>query len=405
MIKDYFTIALKSLVHRKMRTFLTLIGIFIGIAAVVGLISLSQGFNNYLQDEFKELGADKIMVVPGGSSFGAIDSASPLTMDDFEVIRDSTGVAEASYWQYKVATIEWGKDDVGFYFVWTYPLDETRHLVEQLGTINILEGRRLKDSDRGKAVVGYDYAHYAGFEKNIVLGSKIIVNGEQFKIVGIHEKIGNPSDDRMVLIQEDDYTELFDIDEPELNTIVARVPDGRDPAGVVENIEKDLRRHRGLKVGEEDFEVTTFEELIQAFMTVFAIVGVVLVGIASISLFVGGINIMNTMYTSVIERTKEIGIMKAIGARNKDVLMIFLVEAGFLGMIGGALGVIFGIIFAKTVEYIGAASLGTELLQAAIPWWLVVGALLFAFLLGSFAGSWPARQASKMNPVDALRTE
>ena len=406
MIKDYLKIAMNNFTHRKLRTFLTLIGIFIGIAAVVGLISLAQGFNNYLNDEFKQLGVDKIIITPSGSSFGASDSVSdPLTKDDVKVVSKSTGVDEASYYAYKIGTIEWGKDDIGFNVVYTFPFGDTRKLVEEVATLEIADGRDLKESDRGKAVVGYDYLNYKDFGKNVGVGDKITINGKDFSIVGVNKKIGDPPDDRSIILAEKDYENLFDGNKDEVSSIIVRVHDGFKPSDVVKNIEKDLRKSRGLKEGREDFEVQTFEELIATFLTVFAIVGFVLVGIAGISLVVGGIGIMNTMYTSVIERTKEIGIMKAIGARNEDILILFLIESGLLGLVGGVIGVVLGMGFAKAVEYIGGAFLGTELLKAAMPAWLILGALAFAFILGTVSGITPARQASKMNPVDALRTE
>jgi len=405
MIKDYFQIAIKNLTHRKLRTFLTLIGIFVGIAAVVGLISLTQGFNDYLQDEFRNLGADKILIAPKGSSFGASsDSNNPITTKDVEIIRKSTGVQEAGYYKYSVAKIEWGKDDLGFYVVYAYPFDDSRKLIEEVANLKIYKGRRLKNSDSKKVVIGYDYPISKDFNENIGVGDKITINSVEFDVVGVHQKIGNPQDDRSIVMTESDYEDLFGKTD-EVSSIMVRVNDGRIPSNVVKNIEKDLRKSRGLKKGEEDFEVTTFEELIQSFLNVFAIIQVVLVGIAGISLIVGGIGIMNTMYTAVVERTKEIGIMKAIGARNEDILIIFLLESGLLGLTGGILGVGLGIGFAKTVEYLGGAQFGTELLQAAIPAWLVIGALAFAFILGTLSGITPARQASKMNPVDALRTE
>jgi putative ABC transport system permease protein len=132
---------------------------------------------------------------------------------------------------------------------------------------------------------------------------------------------------------------------------------------------------------------------------------VFLVGIAAISLLVGGIGIMNTMYTSVLERTKEIGTMKAVGAKNSDILLIFLFESGLIGLIGGIIGTLLGLGISKTVEFIAITSLHTTLLQAAVPFYLVGGCLSFAFLIGALSGTIPALMASKLKPVDALRYE
>ncbi len=132
-------------------------------------------------------------------------------------------------------------------------------------------------------------------------------------------------------------------------------------------------------------------------------VQVLLVGIAAISLLVGAIGILNTMYTAVLERRREIGIMKAIGARNSDVLYIFLVESGLLGLTGGIIGLLLGVGIAKLIQLIAYLALGESLIQATIPIWLIIGSLTFAFLIGALSGTLPARQASLLHPVDALR--
>ncbi|MCF7872087.1 ABC transporter permease [Candidatus Woesearchaeota archaeon] len=399
--------AFTNLSHRRIRTFLTLIGIFVGIAAVVALVSLAQGFQNYLDTEFKELGADKILINPAGSAFGLNDkNPDPLTTKDIEIIRDVNGVKEVSSYSYEVSTVTWGDNDQTFATIITYPLDENRKLLEEITTSEIISGRRLKKEDKFKAVIGYNYQNSNKFSENLITGKKIIIENKQFEVIGINDKIGSQQDDEAIYITQEAYFEIYpDENKEEVGAIFVRVKDGESPSEIVEKIEKDLRKNRNVKEGEEDFEVTTFEDLIQSFLNIFNIVQVVLVGIAAISLVVGGIGIMNTMYTAVIERTKDIGVMKAIGARNSDVLLIFVIESGFLGLVGGAMGVILGIILAKTVEYFGTNAFGTELLKAAMPWWLILGALAFAFTLGAVFGTLPARRASKMNPVDALRTE
>jgi putative ABC transport system permease protein len=183
-----------------------------------------------------------------------------------------------------------------------------------------------------------------------------------------------------------------------------QVKKGFDPDKVAGDIKKYLRKSRGQKEGEEDFTVQTSEQLAESFSTVFTIVQVVLIGLASISLLVGGIGIMNTMFTSVLERTREIGVMKAIGARNSDIMKIFLIEAGLLCTIGGGIGIILGIGISKLIQYV-AAQAGMGIIQAYFPWYLIVGALAFSFLVGTLSGIFPARRAAKLKPVDALRYE
>jgi len=163
-----------------------------------------------------------------------------------------------------------------------------------------------------------------------------------------------------------------------------------------------MRRDHDVKEGEEDFTVTTSIQLIEGFNNILDVVQIVLIGIAAISLFVGGVGIMNTMYTSVLQRRKEIGVMKSIGATNTDILMIFLFESGILGIIGGVFGVIFGLMLSKGVE-IAASLAGVDILKAYVSIPLVIGALLFSFIIGALSGFMPAKQASKLQPVDALR--
>ena len=147
----------------------------------------------------------------------------------------------------------------------------------------------------------------------------------------------------------------------------------------------------------------TAAELIKSFKTILDIVQGILIAIAAISLMVGGVGIMNTMYTSVLERTREIGIMKAIGAKNSQILTLFLIEAGLIGIVGGIIGIILGVGLSKIAVIIIGQALKTDLIQASFPLVLIVGSLLFSFLVGAASGILPAIQASKLKPVDALR--
>ena len=192
-----------------------------------------------------------------------------------------------------------------------------------------------------------------------------------------------------------------------MSMIFIKAKAGTNVTDVAERIEDKLKDYRNEKKSEEPktFAVSTSEQLLQAFSNVFGIVNAVLVGIAAISLLVGGVGIMNTMYTAVLERTREIGTLKAIGAKNSDVLLLFLFESGMLGLVGGAIGIALGFGISKAAEYIAAAALGTGLLKASFSWVLVAGALFFSFTIGALSGVMPAIQASRLRPVDALRWE
>ncbi|MEM2916486.1 MAG: ABC transporter permease [Candidatus Woesearchaeota archaeon] len=281
---------------------------------------------------------------------------------------------------------------------------EEADLMKQMNSWEIIEGRELSHKDKGKAVIGNDLAYKNLFNKEIQVGNKIEISGKTFEVVGILKRIGDPGTDTSVTIPEEEAREITG--EPEAYSyIVAQSAPGLNPEEVADNIEKAIRRDRHQKEGREDFTVQSSTELIESFMKVLFIIQAVFVGIAAISLLVGGIGIMNTMYTAVLERTREIGVMKAIGARNRDILALFLIESGFLGTAGGIIGIIIGSGISKIVEVAVNAQYGANTILAVFPPYLLVGALLFSFGVGAVSGLLPARRASKLKPVDALRYE
>ncbi len=405
MIWEYFRIAVNGIRRRSLRSWLTLIGIFIGIAAVVSLISIGQGLQDVVAEEFEALGANRILVQPGGSLFGLGGSSeNPLTQDDVDVVERVSGIRIASYTTFEVARMEWA-DDTEVGFVMSIPPGERGDLIQQLmRSDDLVEGSVLRDNERRRAIIGYDYGFSNRYDTNLVVGRKILVNGVEFQVAGIKTSEGNREDNVQVFLNEHDFEDLFDVDD-EVNLIVAEVFPGRVPAEVVPDIEEALRRHRDLRRGQEDFQVETFENVLESFLVLLNVINAIIIGIASISLFVGAVGITNTMYTAVVERTKEIGIMKAIGARNRDVQNMFIIESGLLGFAGGVIGVLFGVGISKLVEVVAANALGADLLVPAFPAWLIIGSLVFAFALGSISGYYPARRASRMDPVEALATE
>ncbi len=403
-MNDYFSLAFNNLRRRKLRSWLTMIGIFIGIAAVVALISLGQGLQGYIGDEFEKLGKDKIFIQP--KSFGPPGSAtSPslrLTDKDLKVVQKTRGVEWAIGMLYKVGQIEFKKQSEITYTIGLAPEDIP--FMSEVQSFDIEDGRWLREGDTYKIVVGYLHAYGEIWDNPVRIGNTIKIEDENFKVVGIVQKIGNNYDDAQVYVPKEVLRELLDMGDEE-SSILAKTASNYDPEDVGERIETKLRKSRDEKKGYETFNVQTSEQLLNTFQSIFAVIQAVLVGIAAISLLVGGIGIMNTMYTSVLERTKEIGTMKAIGARNSDILKIFLFESGLLGLVGGAIGVLIGVGLAKGTEYIAMAALGTLLLQAAFPAYLIFGALAFSFLIGTASGILPAMQAAKLKPADALRYE
>lgn len=282
---------------------------------------------------------------------------------------------------------------------------ETQEIILESSGMKVLRGqKKLREGDRYKAIIGYEYWAGNVFDRPVGVGDRLTLNDKKFEVVGEMSRVGNPEDDKQVYIPAKTAQELFDIKDEYLAGIV-KVKANYETDEVAENIEKALRKDRGLEEGEEDFQVQSLEQMMDATSLILDAVQWVVVAIALISLFVGGIGIMNTMYTSVLERTQEIGVMKAVGARNSDILLLFLIESGTIGMVGGAVGCLIGASISKGFEYIAVTQFDIVLIKASITPELILGALAFSFLVGSISGVLPARQASQLKPVDALRYE
>ena len=389
-----------------MRSFLTILSILIGITAIYALISFGQGINKYVTDFSQEMGSDKIMMMPGGGLASSPGTSNIMyTEDDLDFLRKTNGIIEATGMMITTGKIKFKDYKEKYPFVMGLSTDssEKRLIEEMFAGIEITDGRSLKKGDELKVTLGYSYTiPNRMFKKAISVGDKIEVNDIKVEVVGFYEEIGNPGDDSNVYLSQEGYEEIFDIDEFEY--IYLRAAPDKDPSEISERIKEKFRKRRGQKEGEEDFTVQTFEDTMAAFTAIINILNGVLVLIALISLVVAAVNITNTMYTSVLERTREIGIMKAIGSRNKQILNVFVIESGVLGLTGGVLGVLLGYGISKMGQAIAAAS-GLTFLKPYFPLWLTIGCLMFAFFVGAGAGLLPAIQASKQKPVDALRYE
>ncbi|MFH1505654.1 MAG: ABC transporter permease [archaeon] len=402
MFADFFKIAFRNLSHRRMRSWLTMIGIFIGIAAVVALISLGQGLESAITSQFTNLGSDKLTVQARSGGFAPPGSTAitPLTTSDVEVIEKVRGADLVIGRLLRPVKIEF-KEDLNYGYLISMPEGDARTLAEDAFDLNVEDGRLLKEGDSSKVVIGADYADASMFDREVLVGDRIKIQGEFFEVVGILKKEGNFMVDGALIMNTEPMRDLLDVPD-EVDIIAIQVDNVDDIDRIAEDIERKLRKHRGQEEGKEDFTVQTPQQMIETLTSILLIIQVVIVGIAGISLLVGGVGITNTMYTAVLERRKEIGIMKAIGAKNKDIASIFMIEAGLLGMAGGAIGVGIGIGLAKAAEFAGAQMFGSGLLVAEINPIVVIGALLFAYFIGTISGVSPAMQAAKMNPVDAL---
>jgi len=406
MLQDIVRMALRNLIRSRLRSLLTMLGIFIGIAAVVSLVSLSQGLKTSIAAEFENLGADKIFISPENSNFGAFSdvATNPITRDDLERVLRTRGVRRGAGFIQTGITVESG-DEEGVFYLTSFAEDtDERELMIQASDLEIERGKLLTRGDSSHVIIGAELTREGLFSKQLDVGAKIRIKGEVFEVAGVWKKMGDPGVDTAVWMGEDRAREL--LDEPDTySVLMVQSSAGDDPLVVAESVRRSLRNFRGLDKDNEDFDVQTPDDILEAFNSVLTIIQIVLVGVAAISLFVGGVGIMNTMYTAVLERTNEIGVLKAIGARNEDILSLFVVEAGFLGMAGGIIGVGLGIGIAEVVKFGAQLALGTDLIQVFFPWYLILGALAFAFVIGALSGFLPAYQASQLQPVEALRYE
>ena len=403
MTKEHLKIAYENMKTRKLRSFLTLIGILIAITTIFVLISLSLGLRDAVQEQFRLLGTDKLFIQPKGAmESGGVTGTTELTRDDVDIIKKISGVKRVASSIVENVMLE-NNGQVRFTFLIGLN-EESASLFFESSSIKIDMGRFIRDGEKRVINIGSDYKTKNLFGRNIEVGDNIVINGTKFNVKGIVAPIGNPQDDRQIYMNEDELREFFGISN-RVDIIIVQVEQGENVAEIGKRIEKKLVNSRNVDEKNPDFAIMSPEELLATFGKILDILTAFLLGIGAISVIVGAIGVANTMFTSVLERTKEIGVMKAIGAQSHDITMIFLFEAGLLGLVGGIAGVVLGWIIGKIIEFIALNYIGTNLLAVSTPWYLFAGCLLFSFLVGALAGIWPTRHALKVKPVEALRYE
>lgn len=391
----------RNLKNRKTRTFLTSLSILIGIITIFIFVSFGLGLYTFI-DEFSEgSAADKIIIQPrGGLGFPGLDDNFQLNDRDLRTIERVSGVYEATGVSFRVGEIR-KQDEVAFVFVVGF--DPEKPFILEIEGVDVERGRSLQGRDNRRALLGHNYQiDDRIFSRGYELNQRINLQGEDITIVGFLEQIGNPPDDATIYLTKDYFRELFPGAEG-YGWIIARV-DIDEIDSIIDRVEDSLRRERGLKRGEEDFFVQSFDDLIQAYAGALNVVIGFIVLIALVSVLVSAINTSNTMITSVLERYKEIGVMKSIGAKNSEILWIFLFESALIGFVAGVIGVSIG----AGVSFLGGeilAELGWSFLKPVFTVWLFAGCIAFATITGAISGVVPAIRASKINTVDALRYE
>ena len=394
--RELFHIAFKNLIGRRLRSFLTIFGIIVGIAAIVALISIGEGLNQSVADQFEQLGTNTIMVLPGG---GFMESVfAKLDDDDVDLIEDVKGVDFAAALYITSLQVEY-KDEIKT--VIAIGIDPEK--IDQLGFIgiaNVEEGRNLPPHDTTAVVIGSQFGTSI-IKEDIGIRQGLKVNGDKLRIVGVLEEAQNSFGSMFntaLSMNSDSLKDLSDTELTPFRIIVKALP-GEDIDELKERISNRLEKIHGKK----DFQVMDLQQMAEMASSIVGMISLVLIGIAGISVLVGGIGIMNTMLMSVLERTKEVGVMKAIGATTPRIISIFVVEAGMIGLVGGAIGLLLGIGAAGIVSII--AEMAELPLTAVVTPSLIIGALAFSMAVGMIAGVYPAIRAASVEPVEALRYE
>ena len=399
--------AWEALNGRRMRSLLTMLGILIGIAAVMLTVGLGEGARLQIGKEINKLGSNLLIVMPGGSgglSSGLSGSGSGgFTLSDAEVIADpaiAPDVAGVAPIMTSAATVQYGTADTSTQVNGTLPA------WVDVRARTLAEGRFFTDVEQSSAaqvaVLGPETARTL-FGQEAPVGKEIVVSGQSFVVIGVLESAGSASlsnDDDVLVVPMSTMAQRLSTPASALTigTIYVAARDDASITAAHQEITNALTVNRQTTTADQDFSIFTFQALLSAANTMTGVLTTLLGGLAAISLIVGGIGVMNIMLVSVSERVREIGLRKALGATPKLIRRQFMVEAGILGLLGGALGVLVGLL--------GAAIL-TPLLNLEVTLSLPATLLALAVSLGIgiVAGVYPAARAANLPPIDALRSE
>lgn len=406
------SLASNILLHSRLRSWLTIIGIVIGVGAIVAIISMGEGMQQSIESRLSTLGADVITLsagagrAMGGFRMGPSGGMSASTEEVELTTRDVQALKSVENIKFIHATIS-GRADV-------YYLGQTASvsvqgvdplIAKDVMTYTLASGRFIGPADYNVVVVGGRVATSL-FKQPLSINRMIEIGGKQFRIIGVLSESGGMGggDNTIIMPVEAARTVLEDIDSDEFTSITIVASDASLVDQVVEDATYKLRLSRHKTERTQDFTLTAAKQMQESISEVTSTMTLFLGAIAAVSLVVGAVGVANTQFTSVLEKTKDIGIMKAIGAKNGDILLVFMFNSGLIGAVGGFFGIVVGVLASSMLSLVGirVMGLGSEIATAVTPQ-LVAFSFFFSVLIGAAAGVAPAYNASKLKPADALR--
>jgi putative ABC transport system permease protein len=402
-----FIEALESLMANKMRSALTILGIVIGVAAVIAMISIGRGAENAITGSIEGIGTNLLFVFSSGSE--DVRNPKPLTLGDAEAISDPFLAPSVG----GVAPLLQGSVKVSY--AGENAVTQVSGVTPDYAIVrndNVTEGEYINEShflgQSSVVLLGPEVADKLFGRSQGLVGETVRIEGQPFRVVGILESKGGSGfsneDDRVVVPLTTAQTRLLRRQSRDrIDMLMVQAINANTVPQASEEVAQILRSRHRTEIGADDFTIMSQQDFLDTAATITGVLTIFLGGIAAISLLVGGIGIMNIMLVSVTERTREIGLRKALGARKMDILIQFLTESSVLSLVGGIVGIILGWLISFAVGRIAAAS-NTDI-TPAISIDIVLMATLFSTAVGLFFGLYPANRAANLEPVEALRYE
>lgn len=397
MIQDIFEMSLKSLTRKQIRSFLTLAGVVIGIAAIVCLLSIGQGLTNSVNEQFEQLGTN-IVYMLGMNPLSGTSNTIDFSDSDISWVEGVSGVDYVLPLYSGVGTMQANSVRKNV-MILSMDLDKSS-LFEEYGYFDVEEGRRIEEGDTQGILITKQLAE-DGFDKPLNAKKLVTINDLPYKIIGIQKPlkvvVGDYNPENLILMSESAFKKFSPNSTPTYLMIVTFSREDNS------KIADELTKHFEDKYGQRSIYVYTSDQLLDQINSIYAIITFFLIGVSAIAMIVGGVGIMNAMITSVMEKTKEIGIMKALGASNYTILMIFIIEAALIGLIGGAMGTILGYGLSQIISFFVSES--GMILQGVISLEITLIGLGFSTIVGVISGYLPALRAANLDPIEALRYE